>query len=44
MGIEPDVACYGKLLTGGTVPIAMTLASEHVFEAFLGDSKVRVVD
>ncbi len=24
----PDVACYAKLLTGGLVPMALTLASE----------------
>jgi adenosylmethionine-8-amino-7-oxononanoate aminotransferase len=36
----PDVAVYGKLLTGGAVPLAATLASEDVFRAFQGDSKV----
>ena len=28
LGLEPDVACYSKLLTGGTVPLAATLATE----------------
>lgn len=27
-------------MTGGIVPLAVTLASEAVFEAFVGDSKV----
>lgn len=36
LGLDPDVACYGKLLTGGLVPLALTLASEPVFEAFKG--------
>ena len=40
LGLEPDVACFGKLLTGGTAPISMTLASEDVFNSFLGASKV----
>jgi adenosylmethionine-8-amino-7-oxononanoate aminotransferase len=36
----PDIACYAKLLTGGVAPLAVTLASEAVFDAFKGDSKV----
>lgn len=34
--IEPDLLCLGKGLTGGYLPLAATLASEQVFEAFLG--------
>jgi len=37
--IEPDVACYAKLLTGGTLPLAVTLATEDVFETFRGQEK-----
>lgn len=36
----PDIACYGKSLTGGVVPMAVTLASEQVFSSFLGSSKL----
>ena len=39
LGITPDVACYGKLLTGGTVPMGVTLATDEVFETFLDDKK-----
>jgi len=35
-GIEPDLICLGKGLTGGYLPLAATLASEQIFEAFLG--------
>lgn len=35
LGVKPDIACYAKLLTGGIVPLAITLASESIFEAFL---------
>jgi dethiobiotin synthetase/adenosylmethionine--8-amino-7-oxononanoate aminotransferase len=39
LGVKPDVACYAKLLTGGTVPLAATLSSEEVFDAFRGTEK-----
>jgi dethiobiotin synthetase/adenosylmethionine--8-amino-7-oxononanoate aminotransferase len=39
LGVQPDIACYAKLLTGGTVPLAATLASEEVFDAFRGSAK-----
>ena len=39
LGITPDIGCYAKLLTGGVVPMSITLASEDVFNAFQGDSK-----
>jgi adenosylmethionine-8-amino-7-oxononanoate aminotransferase len=34
-GIEPDLLCLGKGLTGGYLPLAATLASEEIFSAFL---------
>lgn len=40
LGEAPDIACYAKLLTGGVAPLAVTLASERVFDAFRGDTKV----
>lgn len=36
----PDIGCYSKLLTGGTIPLAVTLASSSVFESFKGHSKL----
>lgn len=41
LGQAPDIACYAKLLTGGVAPLAVTLASAEVFDAFKGASKVR---
>lgn len=40
LGVVPDVAVYGKLLTGGAGPLAVTLASRPVFEAFGGEDKL----
>ena len=35
--IVPDIICLGKALTGGSVGLAATVATERVFEAFLSD-------
>jgi adenosylmethionine---8-amino-7-oxononanoate aminotransferase len=36
-GGVPDIVCLGKALTGGTAPLAATVASDRVFEGFLSD-------
>ncbi len=35
-GVRPDLLCLGKGLTGGYLPMAATVASGRVFDAFLG--------
>jgi len=35
-GVRPDLFCLGKGLTGGYLPMAATVASGRVFDAFLG--------
>ncbi|HEY2104554.1 MAG TPA: adenosylmethionine--8-amino-7-oxononanoate transaminase [Candidatus Binataceae bacterium] len=34
--ISPDLLCLGKGITGGYLPLAATIATERIFEAFLG--------
>jgi adenosylmethionine---8-amino-7-oxononanoate aminotransferase len=34
--VAPDLLCLAKGLTGGYLPLAATLASERIYEAFLG--------
>ena len=34
--VEPDIMALSKGITGGYLPFAVTLASERIFEAFLG--------
>jgi adenosylmethionine-8-amino-7-oxononanoate aminotransferase len=36
-GVAPDIMTVGKGLTGGTLPLAATLASARVFDAFWSD-------
>eukprot|EP00903_Cladosiphon_okamuranus_P015221 g14067.t1 len=36
LGEDPDVSCYAKLLTGGLVPMAATVSTERIFDAFSG--------
>ncbi|GFQ01905.1 bifunctional dethiobiotin synthetase/7 8-diamino-pelargonic acid aminotransferase mitochondrial [Phtheirospermum japonicum] len=40
---QPDIACFAKLMTGGIIPLAATLASDAVFDAFTGDSKLKAL-
>jgi adenosylmethionine-8-amino-7-oxononanoate aminotransferase len=35
-GVTPDLMCVAKGLTGGYMPLAATLATESIYEAFLG--------
>ena len=37
--VTPDLLCVAKGLTGGYLPLAATLATENVYEAFLGEPK-----
>ncbi|MCP4314568.1 MAG: adenosylmethionine--8-amino-7-oxononanoate transaminase [Hyphomicrobiales bacterium] len=32
-GVEPDIACYSKGITGGSLPLAVTLCRSEIFEA-----------
>lgn len=36
-GVEPDLLALGKGLTGGYLPVAATLASDAIYDAFSGD-------
>ncbi|MBU4275347.1 MAG: adenosylmethionine--8-amino-7-oxononanoate transaminase [Proteobacteria bacterium] len=36
-GVEPDLMCLGKGITGGVLPLAATMATDQVYEAFLGE-------
>lgn len=40
-GIAPDLLCLAKGLTGGTLPLAATLATEEIFDAFRSEERSR---
>ncbi|EPS92604.1 hypothetical protein FOMPIDRAFT_1056710, partial [Fomitopsis schrenkii] len=40
LGVNPDISVHAKILTGGLVPLAVTLASDSIFQAFNSDSKL----
>lgn len=40
-GISPDILCLAKGLTGGSVPLAVTLASEAIYEAHYSTDRTR---
>ncbi|RLA81256.1 MAG: adenosylmethionine--8-amino-7-oxononanoate transaminase [Deltaproteobacteria bacterium] len=36
-GVTPDLMCVAKGITGGYLPLAATLTTEEIYEAFLGE-------
>jgi adenosylmethionine-8-amino-7-oxononanoate transaminase len=38
-GVVPDILCLSKGITGGYLPLAATIATEEIYNAFLGDFK-----
>jgi adenosylmethionine-8-amino-7-oxononanoate aminotransferase len=36
-GVQPDIMTLSKALTGGTLPLAATIASTRIYDAFLSD-------
>lgn len=39
--VTPDIACYGKGLTGGALPLAVTMASARIFEAHRSSDRTK---
>lgn len=40
-GVVPDIACYSKGLTGGSVPLAVTLCRSDIFDAHYSTDRTR---
>ena len=42
-GVVPDIVCVGKALSGGTLPLAATIATEEIFSAFWDDDPLEAL-
>src|SRR5690606_5818528 len=42
-GVVPDIMVIGKALTGGTLPLAATVAHRSLFEAFWDDDPLKAL-
>lgn len=40
-GIVPDIACYSKGLTGGSVPLAVTMCAREIYDAHYAPERAR---
>ncbi|KAJ3323475.1 hypothetical protein HDV06_001752 [Boothiomyces sp. JEL0866] len=40
LGVQPDITSFAKCLTGGLLPLAVTLATNEVFQSFRGNTKM----
>ncbi|MFM2248423.1 MAG: hypothetical protein RL071_4498, partial [Pseudomonadota bacterium] len=38
-GLAPDLMCVSKGITGGSLPLGLTIASEAIYASFLGEDK-----
>ena len=43
VSLVPDIVCLSKGLTGGVLPLGLTVATERIFEAFLWDEKSKAL-
>lgn len=41
--VKPDIICLSKGLTGGVLPMGLTVSTDHIFEAFLSEEKSRAL-
>ncbi|MBB4612272.1 adenosylmethionine--8-amino-7-oxononanoate transaminase [Novosphingobium taihuense] len=42
-GVQPDIVTLSKALTGGTLPLAATIASKRIHEGFLSDDPLHAL-
>ncbi|HTD41059.1 MAG TPA: adenosylmethionine--8-amino-7-oxononanoate transaminase [Mucilaginibacter sp.] len=41
--VQPDIMCFSKGLTGGTMALGLTTCSQQIFDAFLSDDKLKTL-
>ena len=40
---RPDIMCFSKGLTGGTMALGLTTCTQHIFDAFLSDNRLKTL-
>jgi adenosylmethionine-8-amino-7-oxononanoate aminotransferase len=40
---QPDIMCFSKGLTGGTMALGLTTCTQAIFDAFLSDDKLKTL-
>jgi adenosylmethionine-8-amino-7-oxononanoate aminotransferase len=40
---QPDIMCFSKGLTGGTMALGITTCTQHIFDAFLSDDRLKTL-
>jgi adenosylmethionine-8-amino-7-oxononanoate aminotransferase len=40
---QPDIMCFSKGLTGGTMALGLTTCTQHIYDAFLSDDRLKTL-
>ncbi|MDB5124201.1 MAG: bioA [Mucilaginibacter sp.] len=40
---QPDIMCFSKGLTGGTMALGLTTCTQHIYDAFLSDDRMKTL-
>jgi adenosylmethionine-8-amino-7-oxononanoate aminotransferase len=43
VSVQPDIMCFSKGLTGGTMAFGLTTCTQQIFDAFLSDDKLKTL-
>lgn len=41
--VQPDIMCFSKGITGGTMALGLTTCTQQIFDAFLSDDKLKTL-
>ncbi|MGZ3812131.1 MAG: adenosylmethionine--8-amino-7-oxononanoate transaminase [Mucilaginibacter sp.] len=43
LATQPDIMCFSKGLTGGTMALGLTTCAQHIYDAFLSDDRLKTL-
>lgn len=43
LDVQPDIMCFSKGLTGGTMALGLTTCTQHIYDAFLSDDRLKTL-